>query len=195
MESNIIELFHQSIEAKMACGETLAPLIAGASSRVVEQLLQDHKILSCGNGLSASLSNMFTQSLMLQYKLERPGFPAISLNSNCSTITAIGHHYSISEVFSKQVRTLGQPGDLLIIFSNGTSPSNLVQAIQTAHDRSMFVIGFTGAGDTDLSALLSGEDIEIRVDHHDPHRISEIQLLSLFCLCELIDQQLFGGTP
>ena len=90
---------------------------------------------------------------------------------------------------------MGQPGDLLIIFSNGTSPSNLVQAIQTAHDRSMFVIGFTGAGDTDLSALLSGEDIEIRVDHNDPHRISEIQLLSLFCLCELIDQQLFGGTP
>ena len=84
MESNIIELFHQSIEAKMACGETLAPLIASASSRVVEQLLQDHKILSCGNGLSASLSNMFTQSLMLQYKLERPGFPAISL-----TVTAL----------------------------------------------------------------------------------------------------------
>ena len=195
MESKIIELFHQSIEAKMACGETLAPLIATASSRVVAQLLQDHKILSCGNGLSASLSNMFTQSLMLQYKLERPGFPAISLNSNCSTITAIGHHYSISEVFSKQVRTLGQPGDLLIIFSNGTNPSNLVQAIQTAHDRSMLVIGFTGAGDTDLSALLSGEDIEICIDHHDLHRISEIQLLSLFCLCELIDQQLFGGTP
>ncbi|PCJ91079.1 MAG: phosphoheptose isomerase [Porticoccaceae bacterium] len=195
MESSVIEQFHQSIEAKMACGEALAPLIASASSRVVQQLLQEHKILTCGNGLSASLSNMFTQSLMLQYKLERPGFPAICLNSNCATITAIGHHHSMSEIFSKQIRTLGQPGDLLVIFSNGTNPSDLVQAIQTAHDRSMSVIGFTGTDDTDLSALLSGEDIEIRVDHHDLHRISEIQLLSLFCLCELIDQQLFGETP
>tara|TARA_R110000822_G_scaffold187752_23_gene326889 strand:- start:3479 stop:4066 length:588 start_codon:yes stop_codon:yes gene_type:complete len=195
MESNVIEQFHQSIEAKMACGEILAPLIVEASSRVVQQLLQEHKILCCGNGLSASLANMLTQSLMLQYKLERPGFPAISLNSNSATITAIGHHHSASEVFSKQVRTLGQAGDLLIIFSNGTNPSNLVQAIHTAHDRSMSVIGFTGAGDTDLSALLSGEDIEIQVDHHDRHRISEVQMLSLFCLCELIDQQLFGGTP
>lgn len=195
MESSVIEQFHQSIEAKMACGETLAPLIVSASSRIVQQLLLEHKILCCGNGLSASLSNMFTQSLMLQYKLERPGFPAICLNSNSATLTAIGHHHSISEVFSKQVRTLGQPGDLLCIFSNGTNPSNLVQAIQTAHDKSMLVIGFTGSDDTDLSALLSGDDIEIRVDHHDPHRISEIQILSLFCLCELIDQQLFGGTP
>lgn len=179
----------------MACGEALAPRIVNASSRVVQQLLQEHKILCCGNGLSASLSNMFTQSLMLQYKLERPGFPAISLNSNSATITAIGHHHSVSEVFSKQVRTLGLPGDLLVIFSNGTNPSNLVQAIHTAHDRSMSVIGFTGAGDTDLSALLSGDDIEIQVDHDDRHRVSEVHMLSLFCLCELIDQQLFGGTP
>ncbi len=194
MESSVIELFHQSIEAKMACGEMLAPLIANASTRVVEQLLQERKILSCGNGLSASLSNMLTQSLMLQYQLERPGFPAIALNSNSATITAIGHHHSMSEVFSKQVRTLGQPGDVLILFSHGTNPSNLVQAIQTAHGRSMSVIGFTGSGDTDLSALLSGEDIEIRINNPDPHRITEIQMLSLFCLCELIDQQLFGGT-
>jgi D-sedoheptulose 7-phosphate isomerase len=181
MESSVIELFHQSIEAKMACGEMLAPLIANASTRVVEQLLQERKVLSCGNGLSASLSSMLTQSLMLQYQLERPGFPAIALNSN-------------SEVFSKQVRTLGQSGDVLVLFSHGTNPSNLVQAIQTAHDRSMSVIGFTGSGDTDLSALLSEEDIEIRVNNPDPHRITEIQMLSLFCLCELIDQQLFGGT-
>jgi D-sedoheptulose 7-phosphate isomerase len=195
MKSSVIEQFHQSIEAKMACGEALAPLIVDASSRIVQQLLQEHKILCCGNGLSASLSNMFTQSLMLQYKLERPGFPAISLNSNSATITAIGHHHSVSEVFSKQVRTLGLPGDLLVIFSNGTNPSNLVQAIHTAHDRAMSVVGFTGSGDVDLSALLSGDDIEIQVDNDDRHRVSEVHMLSLFCICELIDQQLFGGAP
>ena len=102
MESSVIEQFHQSIEAKMACGETLAPLIVNASIRVVQQLLQEHKILCCGNGLSASLSNIFTQSLMLQYKMERPGFPAVCLNSNSAILTAIGHHHSISEVFNQE---------------------------------------------------------------------------------------------
>jgi D-sedoheptulose 7-phosphate isomerase len=194
MESSVIESFHQSIEAKMACGEALAPLIVKASTKIVQQLLNEQKLLCCGNGLSASISNLLTQSLVLQYKLERPGFPAICLNTDSAIITAIGHQYSISEVFSKQVRTLGQPGDLLVVFSNGSNPSNLVQAIQTAHDRSMSVIAFTGRDDSDLSALLLNEDIEIYVDHPDPHRICEIQVLSLFCLCELIDQQLFGGT-
>lgn len=194
MESSVIELFHQSIEAKMAAGETLAPLIAKASSKTVEHLLQGHKVLCCGNGMSAALSNMFTQSLVLQYQLERPGFPAVCLNNDSTLITAIGHYHSVSELFSRQVKTLGQPGDLLVIFSLGTNPSNLVQAIHTAHDRGMSVIGFTGAGDRDLAALLSGDDIEIRVDHSDRHRISEVHLLSLFCLCDLIDKQLFGGT-
>lgn len=177
----------------MACGEALAPLIVKASSIIVQQLLNEQKLLCCGNGLSASISNMLTQSLSLQYKLERPGFPAICLNTDSAAITAIGHQYSVSEIFSRQVRTLGQPGDLLVVFSHGSNPSNLVQAIQTAHDRSMSVIAFTGRDDSDISALLLNEDIEIYVDHPDPHRICEIQILSLFCLCELIDQQLFGG--
>jgi D-sedoheptulose 7-phosphate isomerase len=194
MESSVIELFHESIEAKMTCGEILAPLIAEASTVAVQRLLQGQKILCCGNGLSASLSNIFSQSLLLQYRLERPGLPVVCLNSDSSTITAIGHYHSVSEIFSRQLKTLGQPDDVLVIFSLGTNPSNLVQAIHTAHDRGISVIGFTGAGDADLSALLSGDDIEIRVDHHDRHRISEIHLLSLFCLCELIDQQLFGGN-
>ena len=194
MESRVIELFHQSIEAKMAAGEALAPLLASASTKTVEQLLQGHQVLCCGNGLSAALSNIFTQSLLLQYKLERPGFPAICLNNDSTLLTAIGHYHSVSEMFSRQVKTIGQPGDLLVIFSLGTNPSNLVQAIHTAHDRDMSVIGFTGAGDKDLSALLSGDDIEIRVDHTDRHRIQEVHLLSIFCLCELIDQQLFGGA-
>lgn len=193
MESSVIESFHQSIEAKMACGESLAPLIVKASVQMVQQLLHDKKILTCGNGLSASVSNILTQSLMLQYKLERPGFPAIALNGNSATISAIGHHHNTSEVFSRQVHTLGKPGDILIIVSNGSNPSNIVQAIKAAHDRSMIIIGFTSTGDTDLSALLNSEDIEIGVDHNDRHRVTEIQLLSIFCLCELIDQQIFGG--
>lgn len=178
----------------MAAGETLAPLIAKASTKIVEQLVQDHQVLCCGNGLSSALAKIFTQSLLLQYKLERPGFPAICLSNDCSLITAISHYHNVSEIFSRQVKTLGRPGDVLVIFSLGTNPSNLVQAIHTAHDRDMSVIGFTGAGDKDLSSLLSGDDIEIRVDHDDRHRISEVHLLSIFCLCELIDQQLFGGT-
>jgi D-sedoheptulose 7-phosphate isomerase len=108
-------------------------------------------------------------------------------------LTAICHKNGKSQVFSKQVLALGQPGDLLIIFSSGTNPSNLVQAIQAAHDKSMGVIALTGKQDSDISALLSDGDIELRIEHNDVHQISELQMLSIFCLCELIDKQIFGG--
>lgn len=194
MEPRIIELFHQSIEAKMASGEALAPTIAAASTLIVQQLLQEQKLLCCGNGLSASLSSMFSQCLLLQYRFERPGFPSISLASDMVTATAISQQHSLSEIYSRQVRTLGQPGDILVVFSSGENPGNLVQAIHTAHDRSMAVVAFTADGDADLSALLNANDIELRVINTDCHRVVETHLLSLFCLCDLIDQQLFGGN-
>ena len=192
MESTVITHFNKSVQAKTACGELLAPYIVSASKKVVQQLLAGHKVLSCGNGLSGSLANIITELLLLQYKLERPGFPAISLNET-GMLTAICHKNGKSQVFSKQVLALGQPGDLLIIFSSGTNPSNLVQAIQAAHDKSMDVIALTGKQDSDISALLSDGDIELRIEHNDVHQISELQMLSIFCLCELIDKQIFGG--
>ncbi len=191
MESTVIAHFNQSIQVKKDCTKMLAPYIVSASHKIVQQLLQGRKILSCGNGLTAALASIFTESLLLQYKLERPGFPAISLNDS-GILTAICHRNGKSQIFSKQILALGESGDLLVIFSSGSNPGNLVQAIQAAHDKSMVVIAFTGMRDKDLSALLSNEDIEIRVEHDDAHRINELQMLSIFCLCELIDQQLFG---
>lgn len=178
----------------MSCGERLAPLIVHASQVISTQLVAGNKLLCCGNGLSDSLSNIFSQSLLLQYKMERPGLPAICLGSNSATLTAISHFHSVSEIFSKQIKTLAQAGDILVAFSLGANPSNLVRAIHTAHDRGMLVIAFTGDGDSDLAALLNSNDIELKVNHEDRYRISEVHLLSIFCLCELIDQQLFGGS-
>ena len=191
MESTVITHFNQSIQAKKDCAKMLAPYIVSASYKIVQQLLQGRKVLSCGNGLTTALSNILIESLLLQYKLERPGFPAISLNDG-GILTAICHRNGKSQIFSKQILALGESGDLLIVFSSGSNPSNIVQAIQAAHDKSMVVIAFTGMHDKDLSTLLSNEDIEIRVEHDDIHRISELQMLSIFCLCEFIDQQLFG---
>ena len=188
MEKIVLSHFNQSIQAKKNSAQILAPLITSASKKIVRQLLNGHKVLSCGNGLALSLADIITESLLLQYKLERPGLPAISLNES-GILTSICHKSGKSHVFSKQILALGHSGDLLIVFSAGTNPSNLIQAIQAAHDKSMEIIALT----TDISALLNNEDIELRIEHNDIHQITELQMLSIFCLCELIDKQLFGG--
>jgi len=194
MEQRIVELFHQSIEAKMNSHESLAPLLVGASERCVSTLLEGNKILCCGNGVSASMSGIFCQNMIHQYRLERPGFPAISLHSDAALMTGIATSNNFNEVFSRQVRTLGNPQDILVTFSTGEDPANISQAIHTAHDQGMTVVSFSAGNDDNLRSLLRDNDSDIYLPLTNTHRIQEIQLLSLYAVCDLIDHQLFGGS-
>lgn len=193
MEQRVIEFFNGSIEAKMTAGESLVLPLVETTSVTVETLLADGRVFTCGNGLSATLASTLAYCLLNHFRIERPGFPAYCLSSDPVSSSGITQQASLSEVYSRQLRALARTGDLLVLFSANSNPGNLVQAVQTAHDRGLTVIAFTGADDSDISALLTGEDVEIRVDHSDPYRVQEIQLLALFCLCDLIEQQLFGG--
>lgn len=194
LEQRVITLFHESIEAKMHAGEALAPLIAETSQMVVHTLLNENKLLICGNGASAATAQVLAANLINRFEHERPSLPAITLGSDITTQTSIANDYSFNEVFAKQIRALGQPGDLLVIITTSGNPSNLVQAIQAAHDREMGIIALTGRDGGDVSSLLNDiNDIELRVPIHNRARIHEVHLLTLFTLCDLIDSQLFGS--
>lgn len=193
MEQRVITLFHESIEAKMSAGEHLAPLICHSSELMVESLLQDGKILTCGNGTGAALAQTFTASLVNRFEHERPSLPALHIGSDNVTHSAIAQDHNYNEVYAKQIRALGRPNDLLVVLSATGNTSNLVQAISAAHDRDMPVIALTGPHCSDIVALLDNRDIELRVDAASFARIHEVHLLSLFCMCDLIEQQLFGG--
>ena len=193
MDQRVITLFHESIEAKMQAGESLAPLIASASHIIVHALLDEKKILTCGNGISAAQAQIFTASLVNRFEQERPGLPALNLGGDITTQTAIASDYSFNDIYAKQIRALGQPGDVLLLLTTGGNSSNLLQAISAAHDKDMQVIALTGRDGGDIPALLDVNDLELRVPLGSHPRIHEVHLLTLFCLCDLIDQQLFGS--
>jgi len=193
MEQRVITLFHESIEAKMHAGEQLAPLIVNASEFIVHALLNEKKILTCGNGIAAAQAQIFTANLINRFEQERPSLPAFNLGSDFTTHTAIGSDSSFNDVYAKQIRALGQPGDILALFTCSGKASNLLQAISAAHDKEMQIIAFTAGDGGDVAALLDHGDIELRVPSFSKPRVHEVHLLSLFCLCDLIDQQLFGG--
>ena len=100
---------------------------------------------------------------------------------------------SYNEVFSKQIRALGQPGDVLLAISTSGNSANVIQAIQAAHDREMTVVALTGRDGGGMASLLLPEDVEIRVPARVTARIQEVHLLAIHCLCDLIDRQLFGS--
>lgn len=193
MDQRVITLFHESIEAKMQSGESLAPLIVSASHIIVHALLDEKKILTCGNGISAAQAQIFTATLVNRFEQERPSLPSLNLSGDITTQTAIASDYSFNDIYAKQIRALGQPGDVLLLLTTGVNSSNLLQAISAAHDKDMQVIALTGRDGGDIPALLDVNDLELRVSLGSHPRIHEVHLLTLFCLCDLIDQQLFGS--
>jgi D-sedoheptulose 7-phosphate isomerase len=193
MHARIRQLFHASIETKQQAVEVLVPYIEQGSLAMVQALLSEGKILTCGNGGSAGDAQHFSSELLNRFERERPSLPAIALTTDSSTITSIANDYSYNEVFSKQIRALGQPGDVLLAISTSGNSANVIQAIQAAHDREMTVVALTGRDGGGMASLLLPEDVEIRVPAKVTARIQEVHLLVIHCLCDLIDRQLFGS--
>ncbi|SDT87605.1 phosphoheptose isomerase [Geopseudomonas guangdongensis] len=193
MQSRIRQLFLDSIETKRQATEVLIPHIEMASQVMVNALLSECKILACGNGGSAGDAQHFSSELLNRFERERPSLPAVALTTDSSTITSIANDYSYNEVFSKQIRALGQPGDVLLAISTSGNSGNVIQAIQAAHDREMTVVALTGRDGGNMASLLLPEDVEIRVPARSTARIQEVHLLVIHCLCDLIDRQLFGS--
>lgn len=193
LQDRVISLFHNTMEVNAQTIEEYTPMIAHAGELLLGCLVSESKILCCGNGGSAALAQHFSTLLMNQFRHERPGLPAISLNSDGSAITGISSDSHYNDVFSKQIRAMGQPGDLLLILSNDGRSANLVQAIQAAHDREMLVIALTGGTNDNIKSLLLPDEVEFCIPTDDAGLIYGAHTLILHALCDLIDFQLFGG--
>lgn len=196
MESNytnqVNEHFANSIATKTQAADVLPELVNQAGLIMAESLIQGHKILSCGNGGSACDSQHFSSELLNRFERERPSLPAIALTTDTPTLTAISNDYSYNEVFSKQLKALGQEGDVLLAISTSGNSANVCQAIEAAHQKQMRVIALTGKDGGKMAALFTQQDVELRVPSTVTARIQEVHLLMIHCLCDIIDTHLFS---
>ena len=191
-QERIISHFEESIAVKQQAAATLAPQIEKAGQIMVKALTNGRKILSCGNGGSAGDSQHFSAELLNRFEMERPGLAAIALTTDSSTLTSIANDYAYDQVFSKQVQALGNNGDCLLAISTSGNSANVLQAINAAHDKDMPVVALTGCTGGDIRGSLSADDIEICVPSDRTARIQEVHLVVIHCLCDNIDQALFG---
>ena len=193
LQNRIINHFTTSLQTQQDTLANLAELIEFASQRLVATLLNDKKIITCGNGRSAAIAQLLSSAMLNQYERDRPSLPAIALTTDSTTITAIANDYHFDDIFAKQLRALGQNGDILVAYTDGDNSANIAKAISTAHDKDISVIALTGNNGGMISPLLHETDIEIHVPSNSGIHIQEVHVLITHCLCDLIDHQLFGG--
>ncbi len=192
LEERIRAHFEESIEVKRSA-MPLAPRIVEAADLITRCLLADGKVLSCGNGGSAADAQHFSSEFLNRFEMERPGLPAIALTTDSSTLTSISNDYAYEEIFAKQVRALGQPGDVLLAISTSGNSANVSRAIEAAHERRATVIALTGRDGGHMAEVLRDNDIELRVPAERTCRIQEVHLVLIHCLCDLVDHQLLGN--
>jgi len=192
INNRIIQHFKDSAELKLRVMDELAMPIAEASQLFFDCVANDGKILVCGNGGSAADAQHFAAELINRFEKERPGMACVALTTDSSVLTSIANDYEYNQIFSKQVRALGLPDDsLLAISTSGNSP-NVVAAIHAAHERNMRVVALTGRDGGLMVDALHPNDVLICVDAKSTARIQEVHLVSMHCICDIIDFLLLG---
>ncbi|MHB1214023.1 MAG: phosphoheptose isomerase [Thiobacillus sp.] len=192
LHDRILGHFQASAQAKLNAADALSPAIEQAARHMVHCLTQGGKILACGNGGSAADAQRFASKMINRFEQERPGLAAIALTTDTSTLTSIANDYAYEQVFARQVKALGQPGDLLLAISTGGNSPSVLQAVAAAHARGMPVIGLTGRSGGGLSEQIQDDDVFLCVSAESTARIQEIHLLVIHCLCDAVDSVLLG---
>ena len=192
LEQQIEQHFIESADLKYQSAQVLSKPIAAAIAAILSSVTSGGKVLACGNGGSAADAQHFAAEFVGRFERERPELGAIALTTDSSILTAIANDYHFDQIFSKQVRALGQSGDVLLAITTSGNSANVLAAIEAAHERDMTVVALTGKGGGKMGQTLRETDVHICVPHDRTARIQEVHLLTIHCICDGVDTQLLG---
>ncbi|WP_416189774.1 phosphoheptose isomerase [Neisseria sp. CCUG17229] len=193
LQERVAAHFSESIEAKQQAAQVLVEPTAEAAQLLLQCLMNDGKILVCGNGGSAADAQHFAAEMTGRFEKERMELAAVALTTDTSALTAIGNDYGFDHIFSKQVRALGRAGDVLIGISTSGNSGNVIEAMKAAHERDMHVIAMTGRDGGKMAAMLKDSDVLLNVPHPRTARIQENHILLIHAMCDCIDTMLLEG--
>ncbi len=192
LEQRIQQHFVDSADLKYQAAQSLTKPIAAAIQAILASVTSGGKVLACGNGGSAADAQHFSAEFVGRFERERPELGAIALSTDSSILTAVANDYDFNQVFAKQVRALGQPGDVLLAITTSGSSANVLAAVEAAHAREMTVVALTGRGGGRMTQALRETDVHICVPHERTARIQEVHILAIHCICDGVDAQLLG---
>lgn len=188
MKEKIKSMITESINVKSEVLKQNIDVIERAAEAIIKAYLEGNSLYTCGNGGSACDSMHFAEELVARYRMNRPALPAMAL-SDAGVLTCAGNDFGYDAVFSRQIEAHGKRGDVLVALSTSGSSANIIEAIKKAKEKGMVTIGLNGPG----GAMEELCEISISIPSTNSARIQESHITIIHCLCELIDDKIFGG--
>ena len=192
LDDPLQSLFAAHVDAVYRTLDALYTEVQRAVDLLADSLLSGHRVLVCGVGAGTTLAQAFAAALLNRTCIDRPGLPVILIGAEPAAIGAIAESYGVDGVFSRQVRALGQAGDVLVLIQNARNTVVLGPAALAAHAREMRVVVLSAEDGERATGALASDDVELRVPVQDPLRAGECQQLLLDALAELLEIRLFG---
>ncbi|OAG27523.1 D-sedoheptulose-7-phosphate isomerase [Thermodesulfatator autotrophicus] len=184
------KILEESLAVKKAFWEKQKGNILRSAEEILRALKAGGKLLIFGNGGSAADAQHMAAEFVNRFRLERLPLPAIALTTDTSILTAIANDYDFSQVFSKQVKALGHPGDVALGISTSGNSENVLQGLATARELGLFTIGLTGG---DGGKMPSYADLVITVPSRETPRIQEAHIFYIHLVCELVEEAYFAS--
>ena len=178
-----------SVKEKMLQDEALLQRIQEVTDMITAAFKAGNKVLFCGNGGSAADAQHLAAEFSGRFYLDREPLPADALHANTSYLTAVANDYSFDVIYSRLVHGLGREGDVLIGLSTSGNSVNIVKAFQTAWDKKMITVGFTGASG---GILKDWSNYLLNVPSTDTPRIQESHILVGHIICQLVEAAYFS---
>lgn len=188
-------IFRYLIESRnaiqeMVNGEDIVTAIHASIDSIVHALRLGHKVLIVGNGGSAADAQHIVAELMGRFDMERPGLPAIALAADSSVLTALGNDYGYEAVFERQVRAMGNAGDILWALSTSGKSPNVLRAVKAAREQGMIVIGFTSISPGADKAMEG--DVCLRAPSTSTPIIQQVHMVAAHLICGEVEAKLFA---
>jgi len=177
------------VKETMRRDDEFTSTLASIATAVVEAYRTGNKVLLFGNGGSAADAQHIAAELVGRFYKDRKPLAAVALNANTSSMSAVANDYSFDEVFEREVKALGHPGDVAIGISTSGNSENVVRALDSAKAEGLVTVAFTGSSG---GRLKEGVDHCLRVPSDDTARIQEGHITAGHIMCELVENALFG---
>ena len=188
MKQKIINVFKESIAVKEKFLDENIETIIEVSVLLADTFSKGNKLLLFGNGGSASDASHIAAEFVNRFKMERPAFPAIALNTDTAVLTSIANDYDYDDIFERQLKAIAQAGDAVIAISTSGNSPNVIKAVEAAKGKRLKTIVFTGARGDKLASLA---DYVFVVPSDNTPRVQETHITLGHALCQMVEEIIF----